>query len=270
MKRLINYFTEVYNFIKNFKYLGYIIIEYVGKDGDKKPKKLDMIQLPWKILFNGNEKKFYGIEPEQYSYSEGDKQKESIYINGIMTGREKSRYEAKQLSEVFGKPFTVFWNKSNGFFEDIYDSLRMKIGNKSDTSSKKLCDYITHRVNKYNVKQFFIVGYSQGSIIACHAIERLPENVRNRIEINLLTMGSAQDSLQTYAKKGTALHICHTNDFIARMGVLTYYKKNIIKGHVLEVSKDTHDFKTYLLSLKNMRTMNRNYHNLLTAFKNSL
>ncbi|ASV44163.1 hypothetical protein PBI_SCTP2_148 [Salicola phage SCTP-2] len=270
MKRIFNYINEFYFFIKNFRYLEYVIDEYISKENSNFKKKIELIKLPWKVLFQGKEKDFYAVESKQYAYSEGNNQKESIYINGIMTECDKARYEAKQLSEVFGKPFTVFWNKSNGFFEDIYDCIRMKIGNKSDTSSKKLVKYIIHRVNKYNLKKIFIVGYSQGSIIASHAIEQLPKNIRDRVEINLLTMGSAQDSLHTYSKKGTAIHLCHTNDFVARMGVLNYQKKNVIKGYILEIPKDTHSFETYLLSLKNIRTVNRNYESILTTFKKSL
>lgn len=271
MKRFKAYLYEIFLLFINIRYLNYIQLEYRDKeDSSIDTSKFELMKSPWKLMSNGKEKTFYRISSPNYSYQEGNPSKEAIYINGIKTNEVKARHEAYELSKYFNKPFTIFLNQTNGFLEDLYDSIRMKVGNKDNKESKLLSDYICHRYHQYNVKSFFIVAYSQGSIITSHAIERLPDAVKSAIKINLITLGPAQDSLKSFTKKGAVLHVAHNKDFVARMGVLSYIDKNEIKGTLIKIDKYTHRLETYIKTLEDMKKLSIEDNNILQSFISDL
>lgn len=251
LKTPLQYLAEYRLIMKNRKYLRYLAMDAFKKESramiDNYTEQFVSEFVPG-ILKKGKKLKWTVVnilrkvdasQPEMAMIPDTS----SYYINGIMTDLEKAKTECAGLVNTFNLPFTLIHNDTNGFIEDLLDCARMKISNKDDVIVEHLRKLWTRDVER-GVKTIFVVGYSQGSIIACHAIDGLPKSVKDRCNIILLTFGSAMDELKKH-RNLQAWHVIHNGDFVARIGARHYYESGIY-GSLLEYAKNTHDHTEYL------------------------
>lgn len=248
----IRYFRELFLVLRNLKYLNNLRLEH-RRGSDENP---NAFQIAYQLAKSGPKKNYSIYRPEDRSNNlpllyGHDSRVSCIHVNGIATDVPNAFREVSEVSHLFGRPFVLFYNNTNGFWQDLYDCFRMKVRNKSDYNSDGLCELITKEHDKKNIKNFVLSGYSQGSIIVCHAIDKLPNRVKKNIHITLLTTGSAQDELGKF--NGNAIHVAHKGDFVARIGAL-HYKKNI-EGEIKSFEKREHGFKYYLATIKSRKLL---------------
>lgn len=255
------YCVELYAFLTNLPFLWGILHELSDPDHKKENKLLIPVKIAYKTLFKHQGVDISIFQPETFQITDTC----HIYVNGICTTEERAKYEVNLLNNLFGQKFTLFYNHTNGFVGDIVQCIRMKIDNQPNQDSHKLIEYIQEQY-KNGIKKFKIIGYSQGAIITCFTIDALPDDVKKDIEIDLITIGPAQDELQKIPN-GSATHYAHEYDFVSRIGAIFYYKRNKMFGNLVIMEGDTHLLPTYITSLEkldkfkildNLKTTNNN------------
>lgn len=247
------YLSELFLALKYLPLFRYLYREYGdGKNMSEEDKMLlhTAMKLPMRLM-QGESAKVYRVfyDVGGFNFNANWLQNiEAIYVNGIMTPDTVAKYEAQLMSKLFEIPITLFYNNTNGFFSDVYDCIRMRIRNKSDEESKALRELIVSRYEK-GLRHFFLIGYSQGSILTCRVMDNLPADIRETCRFTVLTFGAAQDEL-AFFPKGTARHVAHHRDYIARIGALHHAKKGNIYGEVLRASGDTHGIVSYVRTMQ--------------------
>lgn len=253
MRILKAYFSELFLALKYLPLFRYLYREFKsGGSLNREDREMvhTALKLPIRLMQGKSHKVFQvyrGFAGEAFS-APYLSDVETIYINGIMTNESQAKREAQLMANMLKLPVTLMHNNSNGFFTDIYDCIRMRIRNKSDEDSRHLRQTIEegYRSGK---RHFVLIGYSQGSIIVCHAMDTLSKEVLDNCHFTVLTFGSAQDELKAYPN-GTARHVAHHRDYVARTGVLHHAKSGKVHGRVLRVSGDTHSLVPYVRTMQ--------------------
>lgn len=208
-------------------------------------------RFPWKILERGDQKHqrvLYDSGTFNVGFHHPKVGTEIIYVNGICTTLHTAKMEASLIAKELKRPVTLAYNETHGFWEDLYDCARMRVRNKSDSESQSLVEWIEASYLS-GIRTFMLIGYSQGSIIVCHALDRLPEEIREKCTFEVLTFGAAQDELKSYPN-GHAVHVGHTGDFVASTGAIHYWNRHKIYGRLVTTEETDHNIFEYITTMR--------------------
>lgn len=208
-------------------------------------------RFPWKILVRGkhrNDQVLYNAGSFSGGLFHPRVGTEIIYVNGICTTHSTAKMEASLLAGELKRPVTLAYNRTEGLWEDLYDCARMRVRNRSDGEVESLKQWIEQSYLK-GIRQFVLIGYSQGSIIVCHTLDSLPEEIRQACRFDVVTFGAAQDELRPYPN-GKAFHVGHTKDFVARTGAIHYGKRRKIYGTLITVERTEHNIFEYITTMR--------------------
>lgn len=255
MRVVRRYLKELWLFIKHIDKLWYFYREF-GDGLQLTDVERDMIgavsRYPWKIIERPNRsmrKVLYRSGTFNIGLFQRTKDTEIMYVNGICTSLETAKLETSLLSKEIRKPITLAYNESRGFWEDLYDCARMRVRNRSDRDSDSLVRWIVGSFD-LGIRTFVLIGYSQGSIIVCHAMNDLPRYIKASCTFEILTFGAAQDELKPFPE-GTATHVGHEKDFIARTGVIEYHRQGKIYGQLVIDKQSDHNIFEYVATMRN-------------------
>ena len=155
-----------------------------------------------------------------------------FYINGIASSKKAAVNGAKELSAVFGRPFRLLYNPTNGLLADLVESISGRSLDKYSAPAKVFALAVVNAVR--TGKKVRVVAHSQGGIIASNMVKILlatPEMTPYFEDIEFYTFAGAQDEFQGMTTIYNE-HFCNERDFVARIGVLA--NKDDIHGAVFE------------------------------------
>ncbi len=98
-----------------------------------------------------------------------------VYVNGIQTDDFAHRLGAQQLANATGQPVIAFRNPTNGFYNDLFESLQNKVG-ASTHEAMALAGLIGSYVTAG--RSLTIDAHSQGAIIVSDALNRVADMLR--------------------------------------------------------------------------------------------
>lgn len=133
---------------------------------------------------------------------------EFVFVNGIRTPLPEARDMAGSCSKNLGYNVNYFYNKTNGFKEDLKNVGNNHLRRPShDVSALKY--HLATQINKG--KEIFLFGHSGGGGIMFNLLEQLPQSYRDKI--NVVTFGSAKYIPKEFGK--TVVNYSSKRDWVS-------------------------------------------------------
>jgi hypothetical protein len=179
--------------------------------------------------------KFNPIKKTETGIKRNNTNSNIIYINGMMTNEDMALYQLDYLQSLLEQKVELVYNHTEGFFKDIIECSIDRHEHAVTEATINTVEIIKEKLK--NEDQLFIIGHSQGAIIATSALKIL-QNVLSDFELNkikYITFGAGfknsdlSDSI--YSE-----HYANCGDPIVHLGLLN--PESVIKGSVYK--RDVH------------------------------
>ena len=166
-----------------------------------------------------------------------------LYINGVMVDQEMLAIQGRWLAKIFGKPFLLLHNPTDGVIVDILESVLGRNFGIEAIPGFWMTKRIQNLLDLYPEKKINIVAHSQGCIILSRCLQNLAKQKKN--QLNKLSIYTFASPAKFMPKVGFAEHYANIHDLVAQFGILHPDRK--ITGHIFTRSAKGHWLNTHYL-----------------------
>ncbi|KAL1920385.1 uncharacterized protein VTP21DRAFT_762 [Calcarisporiella thermophila] len=175
------------------------------------------------------------------------------FINGICTDEHGLANNCQRLESQFRRPVQGIYNKTYGFFSDLFESILQRNLDINTDAVKTAANVIYHDLINDKVDDIVLIAHSQGGIIASLVVDLLYKNPHGLHKKKLLkklrvcTFASAADDFRNPDNTIPVIeHYVNERDAVAELGVLAFgYRPNYAGEIFLNSTGSGHFFNQF-------------------------
>lgn len=174
-----------------------------------------------------------------------------VFINGILTDKDNAQVETDVLSMILRESVTCTYNPTRGFCVDLIECILGRTLNARTAIADDVYRHIRDQLLFDDKVKVTVIGHSQGGIILTNVIDKFLKRFGQKRttelfkRVNFVTFGSGDDGiLNPVYDVPNFVQVKNTGDFVANLYLEDPYTRQ----------------------MKNLVTLDRDGHNLITNY----